>query len=254
MEVSLRTVGVSYGGRAVLADVSLELSGGALTAILGPNGSGKSTLLRAIAGLVPIEGGLSLGERSVEGLDRRERARCVAFLPQRGEIPAGFTVAEVVAMGRAPHQDAWHRPGPDDARAVAEALAACELSALADRGFEALSGGEQQRAHLARVLAQGAPVLLLDEPTSQLDLRHARACHELLRRCVDERGLTCVVAMHDLTAAARFADQVVLLDAGRVLASGAPDEVMTGDLLGRAFGSPIEVARGPDGRPMFSAA
>jgi iron complex transport system ATP-binding protein len=254
VDVALRTVGVSYEGRAVLADVSLELSSGTLTAVLGANGAGKSTLLRAIAGLVPFEGSVCLGEASAVTLERRERARRVAFLPQRCEIAAGFTVSEVVAMGRAPHQDAWHQPSPDDTRVVAEALATCELGALSDRTFEALSGGEQQRVQLARVLAQGAPVLLLDEPASQLDLRHASSCHDLLRRLVAERGLTCAVAMHDLTAAARLADRVLLLGAGRVLAYGAPDEVMTGELLERAFGSPVEVARAPDGRPMFSAA
>lgn len=254
MDVELRAVTAGYGERSVIAGLSLELAAGTFTALLGANGSGKSTLLRAIAGLLDARGTIRFGADSASQLDRRERARRVAFLPQRCEIPHGFSVSEVVAMGRAPRQDGWLRPSPDDARVVADSLDACGLEGLADRPIEQLSGGEQQRAHLARVLAQGAPVLLLDEAASQLDVRHARECHDVVRAAVRSRGLTCLAAMHDLNAAARIADRVALLADGRVLAVGPPLDVMTPPLLERVFGAPVEVARTPDGRPMFSTA
>ncbi|MBM4356603.1 MAG: ABC transporter ATP-binding protein [Deltaproteobacteria bacterium] len=255
MRVEISAVSAGFGARLVLEEVSLGLEPGSVTVVLGPNGAGKSTLVRVVAGLLrPRSGTVTFGELDLTGAARSEVARRVALVPQRSEIPEGFTVRAIVSMGRAPHQDRWQSLRPDDRRVVAEALAACELEALAERPFEALSGGEQQRVQLARALAQTTPVLLLDEAAAHLDVRHAVALHRRVRDLVRERGLACLAAMHDLNAAARFGDRVLLLREGRVVALGTPDEVMTAELLERTFGVAIEVGRRPDGRPMFSAA
>jgi iron complex transport system ATP-binding protein len=227
-----------------------QLHEGELCALLGPNGSGKSTLLRVIAGVIaPHRGSVQLlGEAK---LDRQERARRVAVVPQRCEVALGFSVRDVVAMGRAPHQDVLLRETRADRAAVDRAIEACDLAALAARPVAELSGGEQKRVHIARALAQEAPVLLLDEATADLDVRHAIALYELVRAEVQARGLACLAAMHDLNAAAHYADRVVLLDDGAVVADGPVPEVMTAERLGRVFGTAIEVAELADGRRCF---
>lgn len=252
--VLLESVHAWHGSTPALLDVGLTLEAGRLTVLLGPNGSGKSTLLRLVAGLAPVRSGtVEVGGAAVSSLPRRELARRVAFVPQHSEVPTGFTVREVVAMGRAPHQGTWLQNAPSDLEIVTETLVFCELDALADRPVETLSGGERQRVHIARALAQAAPILLLDEAAASLDVRHARACHELVSRLVRERRLACLAAMHDLTAAARYADRVVLLSKGKLVAQGPTEEVMTSALLGRAFGVSVTVSEASDGRRMFSA-
>lgn len=250
--IELVGVAARYGGEIVLRDVDLAVRRGTITAVLGANGSGKSTLLRVVSGTGPsVSGRVLLDGVDVVGRSRRELARQVALVPQRVEVPRGFRVREVVAMGRAPHLEGWLRLGPDDERAVAEALEACDLAGLADRTVDVLSGGQLQRVHLARVVAQAAPVLLLDEATAHLDVRHARASLELVRTLVRARRLACVAAMHDLAAAARVADRVALLREGRVYAEGPVADVMTPERLEATFGVPVAVVEGPDGQPVF---
>jgi iron complex transport system ATP-binding protein len=226
--VEIAGVSAGYGGTNVLHDVTLRIEAGQLCAILGPNGAGKSTLVRLLSGaLVPREGRVLLGGDDIAALDRRAVARKVAVVPQSVGVTLGFSVREVVAMGRAPHQGAWMRASEGDRAAVDRALEACELRELADRPVAELSGGEQKRVAIARALAQEAPVLLLDEAGAHLDVRHSIAVHELIRRELLGRELACVAVLHDLNAAARYADRVVLLKAGRIVAEGTVPEVMT---------------------------
>lgn len=235
-----------------LCQVDLQLAPGRITALLGPNGAGKSTLIRVISGrLSAFEGRVSLLGDPLEALSAGERARRVAVVPQRSEVAFGFTVREVVAMGRAPHQGGFMRETGDDAEAIDAALATCQLEDLASRPVSELSGGEQKRVHIARALAQKAPLLLLDEAAAHLDIRHALQLYDVVRRQVDNLDLACLMTTHDLAAASAHADDVVLLKEGRVVARGDVDEVMTPEPLEAAFGVSVQVGRHPDGRRYF---
>jgi iron complex transport system ATP-binding protein len=167
----------------------------------------------------------------------------VALVPQRSEVAAGFTVRQVVAMGRAPHQGAFLRQRREDVEACEDAIESCDLKDLADRFVDTLSGGEHQRVHIARAIASQAPVLLLDEPGAHLDVRHSQAIYRLLAEQVAERELACAAVMHDLGAAARHADRILLMEAGRTVADGTPDAVMTSTQLSTTFGTPLRVGR-----------
>jgi iron complex transport system ATP-binding protein len=228
IEIALVGISAGYGGDDVLRDVTLRVAGGQLCAVLGPNGAGKSTLVRLLSGaLTPRAGRVLFGGVDAAGLDRRAIARMVAVVPQSIEVALGFSVREVVAMGRAPHQGAWMHASAEDRAAVDRALEACELGALESRPVAALSGGEQKRVAIARALAQEAPILLLDEAGAHLDVRHSIAVHELVRRELERRSLACIAVLHDLNAAARYADRVALLKDGRIVAQGTVAEVMT---------------------------
>ncbi|APR83429.1 Vitamin B12 ABC transporter, ATPase component BtuD [Minicystis rosea] len=217
-----------YGTTDVLRDVSLSVQAGQLCVVLGPNGAGKSTLVKVLSGaLRPRHGTVTLAGKDLAKLDRPAIARQVAVVPQAVEVAFGFSVREVVMMGRAPHQGAWMHASDADHAAVERAIEACELHVLADRPVAALSGGEQKRVAIARALAQEAPVLLLDEAGAHLDVRHTIVVHELVRRELERRELACVAVLHDLNAAARYADRVALIQAGRVVAEGTVPEVMT---------------------------
>jgi iron complex transport system ATP-binding protein len=242
-----------YPGRDVLRDVTLSLAAGELVALAGPNGAGKSTLLRLLLGLHrPSAGEVTLRGRPIGGLARREIARLAALLPQQGdgdgasELP--LTVREVVALGRLPHLGRFQPEGPEDDRAVARALEATDTAALADRPMNELSGGERHRVHLARALAQGAEILLLDEPIAGLDLVHQLQALDRLRATVDQ-GRGAIVALHDLSLAARCCDRIVLLAGGAVQADAPPGEVLTPETLARVFGVNAEVRKDGAGRP-----
>lgn len=240
--VEISEVCAGYGGEDVLQRVSLVVQPGQLCAVLGPNGAGKSTLVKLISGaLRPRTGRIALGGVDAAGLDRRAIARAVAVVPQSVEVAFAFTVREVVMMGRAPHQGAWMRASPADLEAVENAMEACELGHLAARPVAALSGGEQKRVAIARALAQEAPVLLLDEAGAHLDVRHSIAVHELVRRELERRDLACVAVLHDLNAAARYADRVALLQAGQIVAEGTVEEVMTYRRLTAVFETELYV-------------
>jgi iron complex transport system ATP-binding protein len=240
--VEISDVCAGYGADDVLQGVSLTVRPGQLCAVLGPNGAGKSTLVKLISGaLAPRTGRIALGGVDASGLDRRAVARAVAVVPQAVEVAFAFTVREVVMMGRAPHQGAWMRPSAADLAAVDNAMEACELGHLAARPVTALSGGEQKRVAIARALAQEAPVLLLDEAGAHLDVRHSIVVHELVRRELTRRDLACVAVLHDLNAAARYADRVALLQAGRIVAEGTVEEVMTYRRLTAVFETELYV-------------
>ena len=245
--LAFEALAVRYPGarRRALDGVSLAAPRGRLTAVVGPNGSGKSTLVRALLGRVVPEGGRVLvGGVDVRALDARARARAVAVVPQREEPTFPLRVREYVALGRLPHGGRWGGPTAADRAAVADALVAGDVGALADRMTDALSGGEWQRVRLARALAQHADVLVLDEPTTYLDVAHEMAAFELAAAQA-AAGRAVLLVSHQLNLVARFADALVLLHQGRVAAAGSPSEVMDGATLERVYDWPLVVTRDP---------
>jgi iron complex transport system ATP-binding protein len=239
--VRLRGVAVEHGGRTVLHPIDLDIEAGAWLGIVGPNGAGKTTLLRALAGTVPHDGALALGGEATDGLRPRERARLLAVAPQQPTIPAGVTVSDYVLLGRTPHIPLLGSETAHDLAVVGEVLALLDLTGLAPRELATLSGGERQRAVIARALAQEAPVLVLDEPTTALDIGHQQQVLALVDDLRHERRLTVVSAMHDLTLAAQHADRFVLLHEGRVAARGSAREVFTPDTVRRVFDATVTV-------------
>ena len=248
MRLAAEGLTVRYGGagaaRPALDGVTLEIRPASLTAVLGPNGSGKSTLLRALLGVLAGEA----GRATVDGIDarawdRRALARAVGVVPQSETIAFPITVRELVAMGRYPHLGPLRSETARDREAVERALARCDAAELAPRLVTALSGGEFQRARIARALAQEPRALALDEPTASLDLRHEMTILGLLRGWAND-GMTVLLITHQLNLAARFADRLILLDRGRVAAEGAPADVLREDVMERVYGWPVRV--GPD--------
>ena len=248
-----RLDGVSYAyrgspGRA-LDQVSATFRSGRCTAILGPNGSGKSTLLRLLLGtLQPEAGTIELDFRPLTSWSRRDLALTVGVVPQDEEISFPITVRELVAMGRYPHLGALQSERAVDREAIAAALERCDLRGLADRPVQTLSGGERQRARLARALAQQPRILALDEPTRALDIRHEMEILELLRSLVHD-GVTVLLVTHHLNLAARYADELLLLDRGRVSAVGSPDDVLRRERLEQVYGWPIRITSHPGPGP-----
>ncbi len=252
--LKLEDVDARYSdGMVALSGISLTVQPGEVCAVLGPNGAGKSTLVRLLSGaLRPARGRVTLFGDDLATLDRRAIAQRIAVVPQAVEVAFGFTVRQVVAMGRAPHQGAWMRASAEDDAIVEHALSACDLGGLSDRPVSHLSGGEQKRVAIARALAQSARALVLDEAASHLDIRHAVELHEVVCREVAERRLVCVVVLHDLNAAARYADRVVLLKSGGLVASGTIEEVMTYRRLKEVFEAELYVGVNElDGRRYF---
>ena len=245
--VELRGVSVDLDRRPVLRDLDLTVPGGARLGLIGPNGSGKTTLLRAVAGLVPHRGQVQIGDAPPGSLSRRELARRIALVPQTPAVPAGMTVSDYVLLGRTPYIPYLGTETRRDLAIVADVLDHLDLGAFAGRALDSLSGGERQRAVLARALAQQAPVLLLDEPTTGLDVGHQQQVMELVDTLRRDLELTVVSAMHDLTLAGQFADQLVLLDRGRVAAAGPPRAVLTEEVIARHYHASVRVLEDPGG-------
>jgi iron complex transport system ATP-binding protein len=239
--IELSNLTVKLGGRRVVDSVDLDVSQGEWVAVIGPNGAGKTTLLRAVAGLVPFSGSIVLGGRAADELKRSEISRLLAVVPQEPSTPPWMTVGEYVLMGRTPHLGPLAREGVRDREAAGRALARLDLVGYEERRLGTLSGGEKQRVVVARALAQEARIVLLDEPTAALDIGHQQQALELLDLLRADSGLTLVAAMHDLTLAAQYADRMVLLDAGRIVAEGAPMEVLTEALIASHYGASIDV-------------
>ena len=251
MIVEARGVTIRYprAGRPALRGVSCRVEARRLIAAVGPNGSGKTTLVRALSGLLPLEGGtVTVGGRDAGAWPRDEFARVVGVLPQREEILFPLRVAETVMLGRYAHLGPISAAGDADRAAVSAALERCDVAELSERPVDSLSGGEWQRVRLARALAQAPQALILDEPTASLDVRHEMELFELFRRLTDG-GLATLVITHHLNLAARFADHILLLSGGELVAEGPPGDVLTRETLGRVFEWPVAVTRWGDGSP-----
>ena len=233
--LEVRDLSFAYQDRAVLSDVSFSIGAREVVGLVGPNGSGKSTLLRLALGLLPSgRGELRVVDRPVADLSRKALARHAAFVPQDSVMEIAFTVRDVVAMGRHPHLGRFQPETEEDAAAIGWALTSTATQALAERTLQELSGGERQRVILARALAQQATVLLLDEPTANLDVAHQLEMLMLVRNVVQE-DRCALIAIHDLALAARFCDRIVMLSEGAVVALGTPREVITEARLARYF-------------------
>ncbi|GHJ07032.1 ABC transporter [Micromonospora humidisoli] len=243
--IELDSVTVGYDRRTVCRDVSLRIAEGSFTVFIGPNGCGKSTLLRTIARVLrPSAGRVAVAGRDVRGYRRRQYARTVGLLPQGIEAPAGMTVTDLVLRGRHPHRSALSRWTAQDERAVTAALAATGTTDLGDRVLTELSGGQRQRAWLAMLLAQDTPVLLLDEPTTYLDIAHQYEVLDLLAD-LHAGGRTVVAVLHDLNQAARYATDLVVLRDGQVVTTGRPATVLTPDLVADVFGLRCRIVPDP---------
>ena len=249
----LRDVSAGYGGSLVLSGFSLEVAAGEVVALVGPNGAGKSTALRVAAGLLrSSRGTVEVEGREVGAWKRNELARHLAVVLQVQATPPLVRVRDYVALGRSPYARFLGSETSHDWRVVDDALVTAGVASLAGRRLEALSGGERQRVILARALAQEPSVLLLDEPTSNLDLKYQEIVLSLARRLAAERGLSCLVVLHDITLAAQFADRVCLLQSGRQVAIGAPRDVLAADRLSTVYDTPLTVLKHPaSGRPVI---
>jgi iron complex transport system ATP-binding protein len=246
--IDVRAVALAYGGCRILAGVTLRIAAGELVALAGPNGIGKSTLLRAIAGLRPVDAGsISVDGRAIGALAGRERGQTLALIEADGPLPERMTVDDVVAGGRLPYRPWWRWSSTrEDRRAVDAAIELTEIGMLRNRPFDELSSGERQRVWIALAVAQNTPVLLLDEPTSHLDIRHTFDTLTLVRRLVSA-GKSAVVVLHDLNVAAAFADRIAVLGERTLLACDVPARVFDEALLARVYGIRIAVRHEPDG-------
>jgi iron complex transport system ATP-binding protein len=238
--IETRDLWVRFGPVAAVRGLTLRAETGGWTALIGPNGAGKTSALRALAGLVAYEGQVSLDGRDARRLGRRALARLVAFVPQKPETPPALTVAEYVLLGRTPHISYLGGEGRSDREAATRALQRLELEDFAQRPLGSLSGGELQRTVLARALAQEAPVLFLDEPTTSLDLGRQQLVLELVDALRGD-GLTVVTTMHDLTLAGQYAERLVLLDGGSVVAEGTAAEVLSAPNVSAHYGANVRV-------------
>jgi iron complex transport system ATP-binding protein len=251
MSYSLRNAGMRYNGAEVLSGISIDFDPPQFVSIVGPNGAGKSTLLGVMSGLRPhYSGRCEYRGVEVSRRSRREFAREVAFIPQNLNIEFPFTAEQVVLMGRTPHCNGLFE-SPADWKAVEEAMALLDTLPFRRRDFRSLSGGERQRVILASALAQQPKTLLLDEPTSFLDLKHQVSIYALLRE-LSRAGMLVIAVTHDLNLAAGFADRVVALEGGRVAADDTPAKVLERDTIRRVFGVESEIHRGPGGRPWIT--
>jgi iron complex transport system ATP-binding protein len=248
----VRELTVTLDRNPVVRGVSCAAAAGGWLSLIGPNGAGKSTLIRAAAGLVPYQGAVLLDGADVRSLRARERARLIAYVPQEPVLPPDMTVEDYVLLGRTPHLGYLGTPGRHDRSVAAAALDRLDAARFAGRRLARLSGGERQRVVLARALATEASVLLLDEPTSMLDVGHQQQVLELVDGLRRDGGLTVLSTLHDLTAAGQYADELVLLHEGQVAAAGQAASVLTAALIGTVYAARVSVVEGPDGRPVVA--
>ncbi|UFT95456.1 Fe(3+) dicitrate ABC transporter ATP-binding protein FecE [Pectobacterium carotovorum] len=251
MELTTQNLTAGYGDKRILDGLSLSLPAGKITALLGPNGCGKSTLLKCFAKLLtPESGTIQLNGKPLSAFSARQLSRHLALLPQQHLTPEGITVRDMVAYGRSPWLSLWGRLSPDDRQRVQLAMEKTHIVDLADKRLTDLSGGQRQRAFLAMLLAQDTPVVLLDEPTTYLDINHQVELMKLLHE-LNQAGKTVVTVLHDLNQASRYCDHLVMLADGRMMAQGSPHEVMKPELLQRVFSIDAEIHAEPvSGQPM----
>jgi len=240
-DVVLRGLTIAYDSDVVVSGLDLNIASGEWLALIGPNGAGKTTILRAIARLVAYEGTIEIGGVAVAGMSGRELARRVAMVMQEPHMPEGMSVSQYVLLGRSPHLTYFGKEGRRDQRVVADILERLSLNRFAARPLDHLSGGERQRAAIARALAQQAPILLVDEPTSSLDVGRQQEVLELIDELRAEQGLTVIAAMHELTLAGQYADRLALLVDGKLVAVGAPAEVLTEPAIATHYRAHVHV-------------
>lgn len=246
--VEARSIGHAFNRRDVLSDLTFQVPAGAFFIIIGPNGSGKTTLLKLMAGLLGVQQGqMAVLSRPLEAYSARELARRMAYVSQNAPITFGFTVMQVVMMGRAPHLGMLGFEGERDIELALEAMQLAGVDHLAERRLDQLSGGERQRVFIARAICQQPAVMLLDEPTAALDLAHQVRVMDLMTRLKGDKGMTVVMVSHDLNLAAMYADQLLLLDRGRIAGHGSPHEVLRFDLLEKVYGCALLVDKSPLG-------
>ncbi|PRY11731.1 ABC transporter ATP-binding protein [Kineococcus rhizosphaerae] len=243
---------LAYDERTIAAGLDIEIPDGSFTVVVGPNACGKSTVLRALARMLkPTVGSVFLDGQHIHSLPSKEVARRLGLLPQTATAPDGITVADLVARGRFPHQKLLRQWSADDERAVDAAMAWTQVDDLAERTVDELSGGQRQRVWIAMALAQETPILLLDEPTTYLDIAHQIEVLDLCAQLHEEQDRTLVAVLHDLNHAARYATHLVALKAGRVVAQGDPARIVTADLVEEVFGLPCVVIPDPEtGTPL----
>ncbi|MEU2256915.1 ABC transporter ATP-binding protein [Nocardia xishanensis] len=246
-------ISLGYGDRVIVDGLTLDITPGVITTVIGPNGCGKSTLLRSLGRLLrPRTGRILLDGKAISSMKTKDVARVVGMLPQTPVAPEGLTVADLVARGRHPHQSWIRQWSAADEAEVTTALEQTGVADLADRALDELSGGQRQRAWISMALAQGTDILLLDEPTTYLDLAHSLEVLDLVDRLHDELGRTVVMVLHDLNLAIRYSDQLIVMNAGRIVAQGSPADIVTAALLKEVFGLDASVLDDPvSGRPMI---
>jgi len=242
-EVAISALSVSYGAVRAVKSLDLEIASGEWLTLVGPNGAGKSSILRAIARLTAHAGNIYIGREDAARFGGRQLARRVAIVLQSPHMPGGMTVSQYVMLGRSPHLGYLGRERPRDVEVVADVLERLSLTTFAGRTLEQLSGGERQRAAIGRALAQEAPVLLVDEPTSSLDISRQQEVLELIDEMRAARGLTVIAAMHDLTLAGQYADRLALLVDGGLVMNGTPEEVLTEATISSHYGAAVQVFR-----------
>lgn len=244
--LAAKNISFSYGSTPTLVDIDFALACGALRALLGPNGSGKTTLLKLLTGILqPTRGVVLCDDADLKTMSRREIARRIALVPQELNLQFGFTVRQMVMLGRTPHVSALGGPSKQDREVVARVMEMTEITEMRDRVVTELSGGEQQRVVIAMALAQEPQVLLLDEPTVHLDISHQIEILDLVRKLNRERGLTVLATMHDLNLAALYFDDLVLLERGRIVAQGAPSEVLNAERIRKVFNASVMIQPHP---------
>jgi len=250
--LGIQSLTAGYGARTVLTDISLSVAKGEVMALIGPNGSGKTTLIRAVSGVLDLRAGQVLVDgKDVKHLSPAQRATRMAVMPQARNLPESFTVYQTVLLGRTPYLSWLGHPGEKDFARLEWALERTDTKMLADRLIGELSGGEQQRVLLARALAQDTPILLMDEPTTHLDINHQARLLNLVQELAREQNLAILMALHDLNLVALYADRVALLVNGSVAALGNPKEVLTPDTLALAYGIHLKVITHPEyGTPL----
>ena len=243
--LKIQNLSVSYGSRRILHDISLNVQSGEVLALIGPNGAGKSTLIRAASGVIPYEGHVRTNGDDFITLTPMQRAKYIATVPQAVSMPPAYTVWETVLLGRTPYLGFLGQPSQKDEEIARQALQRVSALQFADRRVGELSGGERQRILLARALCQSTPILLLDEPTTHLDLQYQVSLLELIAELAHKDNLAVLVALHDLNLAAHYADRIALMVAGEIKAQGKPEQVLLPDLIRDAYCLPVQVVKHP---------
>jgi iron complex transport system ATP-binding protein len=244
--LKINNLSVFYGARQILHEIQLEVHSGEIVALLGPNGAGKSTLIRSISGVIPIRGGnIFVDQKNVTSLSTMERARHISVVPQAISMPPAFTVWETVLLGRTPYLNFLGQTSAKDEATARQALEQVDVLHLIDKRMDEISGGEQQRVLLARTLAQDTPILLMDEPTTHLDISHQIDLLKLITKQAREKSLTVLIALHDLNLASMFADRIAIVQNGLLCVAGTPQETLTSEIINSVYHVPVHVVSHP---------